>query len=229
MLLSLAIWVPIAAGLLVLGLAVLAGVVLHQVALAAGWAGNPVAIGIAAGVGVLGLGIVISGLAGRRAGGLSFFAVVGMIASLAISSAPAGLTMPFRAGEEVHTVTDLTGTDEFQLGLGEMTVDLRDAKYAQTPTKPDVVTATMGVGQLNITVPDGVAVQVNTKARLGEVNAVGAATTSPSMSPNDSMPGMTGAGTNVVETMTFGPVDKAPEIVVDAEVGMGEIVVRSAS
>ena len=76
------------AGLLVLGLALVSGVVLHQVATTAGWAGNPVAIGIAAGVGVLGLAIVIAGLAGRRAGGLAFFAVVGMIAAIATTAAP---------------------------------------------------------------------------------------------------------------------------------------------
>ncbi len=148
-----------AGGLLVLGLALVSGVAMHQVATTEGWAGNPTAVGIAAGVGVLGLAIVIGGLAGRRAGGLAFFAVVGMIAAVATTAAPTGLTQPFQVGDPRHVVTTLTGDTDFQLGLGEMTVDLSGATdYAKTPARPDVVTATMGVGQLTIVVPDGVAV-----------------------------------------------------------------------
>ena len=36
-------------------------------------------------------------------------------------------------------------------------------------------------------------------------------------------------GTDISETLTFGPKDAPTEIVVDAEVGLGQIVVRSAS
>jgi hypothetical protein len=219
-----------AGGLLVLGLALVSGVVMHQVATTAGWAGNPTAIGIAAGVGVLGLAIVIGGLAGRRAGGLAFFTVVGMIAAVATTAAPAGLTRPFQVGEPQHVVTSLAGDQNFQLGLGEMTVDLSQADYRATAAKPDVVTATMGVGQLNIVVPQGVAVTVNTRARLGEIDApAGTQAPGSSMRTADDPSRVVTGGPDVAETLTFGPKGAQPEIVVDAELGLGQILVRSAS
>ncbi len=36
-------------------------------------------------------------------------------------------------------------------------------------------------------------------------------------------------GAGISETLTFGPAGVPPEIVVDAELGLGQIVVRSAS
>ncbi|GAA2163779.1 PspC domain-containing protein [Humibacillus xanthopallidus] len=219
-----------AGGLLVLGLALVSGVVMHQVATTAGWAGNPTAIGIAAGVGVLGLAIVIGGLAGRRAGGLAFFAVVGMAAAIATTAAPAGLTRPFQVGDPKHVVTSMAGDQNFQLGLGEMTVDLTNAEYRATTVSPDVVTATMGVGQLTIVVPKDVAVTVNTRARLGEVDApAGSQAQGSSMREADDPTRVASGGPDIAETLTFGPKGAPPEIVVDAELGMGQIVVRSAS
>jgi len=219
-----------AGGLLVLGLALVSGVVLHQVAIAAEWDGNPTAIGIAAGVGVLGLAIVIGGLAGRRAGGLAFFTVVGMAAAIATTAAPSGLTQPFQAGDPKHVVTSLAEEPNFQLGLGEMTVDLTNADYAATPARRDVVTATMGVGQLDIIVPKDVAVTVNTRARLGEVDApAGSQAPGSSMSETDDPTRVANGGPDIAETLTFGPKGVPPEIVVDAEIGIGQIVVRSAS
>ena len=220
-----------AGGLLVLGLALLSSVAMHQVASTAGWPGNPTAVGIAAGVGVLGLAILIGGLAGRRAGGLAFFAVVGMIAAVATTAAPTGLTQPFQVGDPRHVVTTLTGDTDFQLGLGEMTVDLSGATdYAKTPARPDVVTATLGVGQLTIVVPDGVAVRVNANARLGELDApAGSVAPGSTMESADDLSRVQHGGADISETLTFGPTGVPPEIVVDAELGLGQILVRSAS
>ena len=220
-----------AGGLLVLGLALVSGVAAHQVATAAGWAGNPTAIGIAAAVGVLGLAIVIAGLAGRRAGGLAFFTIIGMAAAIATTAAPTGLTQPFQAGDQKHVVTTLAGDTNFQLGLGQMTVDLSSATdYAKTPASPDVVTATMGVGQLTIVVPKDVPVTVNARARLGEVDAPAGTTASGSTMRMMDDPSRVGrGGPDIAETLTLGPKGVPAEIVVDAELGMGQILVRSAS
>ena len=220
-----------AGGLLVLGLALVSGVLLNQIAVTAGWTGNATAVAIAAGVGVIGLAIVIAGLAGRRAGGLAFFAVVGMIAAIVTTAAPTGLTQPYRVGDPKHVVTTLTGDTDFQLGLGEMTVDLSAAKdYSQTSARPDVVSATMGVGELTIVVPDGVAVTVNAEARLGEIDAPAAAVAPGSrMQSADDLSRMQHGGAGISETLTFGPRGVPPEIVVDAELGLGQIIVRSAS
>ena len=100
-----------AGGLLVLGLAIVTGVVMSTIAQAAGWSGHHVAIGIASGVGMLGLGILVAGIAGRRSGGLAFFAVTGMIAAAATTAAPVGLSQPWQAGRpQLHRHLDDAGT-----------------------------------------------------------------------------------------------------------------------
>ncbi|MCU1536537.1 MAG: PspC domain protein [Humibacillus sp.] len=221
--------IPFAPGLLALGLALITGVVAHQVALAAAWPGSAVAVGIAASVGVLGLVIVVAGLAGRRAGTLSFIAVVGMVAALAVTAAPSGLTRPFTAGESRHEVRSLAGADDYQLSLGEMVVDLTMADVAATPANPDVVTATVGAGQLDIVVPQGVGVTVNAHARVGEVTAPSGTVSSGPMAPMMSEGRSTRGGTDVSATFTFGPADATQRLTVDAEVGLGQINVRTAS
>jgi phage shock protein PspC (stress-responsive transcriptional regulator) len=217
-----------AGGMLALGVALVAGVTLHQIAVVASWPGSALAVGIAAGVGVLGLVIVVAGLLGRRPGALSFVTVVGMLAALAVTSAPAGLTRPFEVGDARHVVTTLADDRDFQLGLGDMVVDLTSVEAASTATSPDVVTATVGVGQLDITVPKGVSVAVHTHAGMGEITA-------PSTSVSGTTPQESGGsrmhrgGTDVSASLTFGPATAAPQIVVEARVGLGQINVRSAS
>ena len=88
----------------------------------------------------------------------------------------------------------------------------------------------MGVGQLTIVVPDGVAVTVNASARLGELDApAGSVAPGSTMQSADDMSRVQHGGADISETLTFGPTGVPPEIVVDAELGLGQIVVRSAS
>lgn len=216
-----------AGGLLVLGLAIVTAVVIASVAQAADWPGNHVAVGIASGVGVLGLGMLVAGIAGRRAGGLPFFAVIGMLAAAATSAAPAGLSQPWQVGETNHKVVSMTPAPQFELGLGQMTVDLTKADYATT-RGGDTVTATMGAGELTVVVPDGVKVVVNAKARAGEIIATGTGVTGDGMrerGPNQ----LQYEGTSWQQTVTFGAPTQATEITVDAEVGVGQIRVTTAS
>ena len=124
-----------AGGLLVLGLAIVTGVVMSTIAQAAGWSGHHVAIGIASGLGMLGLGILVAGIAGRRSGGLAFFAVTGMIAAAATTAAPVGLSQPWQAGDRSYTVTSMTPAPAFELGLGQMRVDLSGADWQRRPAR----------------------------------------------------------------------------------------------
>jgi len=216
-----------AGGLLVLGLAIVVGVVMSSVAQAAGWPGNHAAVGIASGLGVLGLGIFVAGIAGRRAGGLAFFAVTGMIAAAATTAAPMGLSQPWQAGDRSYTVTSMTPAPAFELGLGQMKVDLRDANWKGT-TGTDTVTTTMGVGELDLVVPEGVNVVVNTRARAGEIIATGPGVAGEGMrrvGPDQ----LQHEGTGWTQTVTFGDTTKTPEIVVDAELGVGQIKITTAS
>ncbi len=218
-----------AGGLLVLGLAIVTGVVMSTIAQAAGWSGHHVAIGIASGLGILGLAILVAGIAGRRSGGLAFFAVTGMIAAAATTAAPVGLSQPWQAGDRSYTVTSMTPAPAFELGLGQMRVDLSASDWKATPGQ-DTVTATMGVGELDLVVPEGVSVVVNAKARAGEIIATGPSVAGEGMrrlGPDQ----LQHDGTGWQQQVTFGPSASRPEIVVDAEVGVGQIKIttRSAS
>ncbi|MEW1954805.1 PspC domain-containing protein [Terrabacter sp. NPDC080008] len=222
--------VGFAGGLLLLGLSILTAVVVSSVAQAAGWSGSHVAVGLASGVGVLGLGILVAGLAGRRAGGLAFFAVVGMIAAAAATATPAGVSQPWQVGDQTHQVTSLTPSPSFELGVGQMQVDLTKADYRATPGT-DYVTAKAALGQIDLVVPKGVRVTVNATGRAGALHATG--TTQGDVDWQSGQtgmgPGMRNGGMSWSKTVQYGPQSGQPEIVVDAEIGVGEIHVRSAS
>lgn len=207
-----------AAGLLVLGAAILAAVGASRAAETAAWSGSHVGTGIAAGLGVLGLAIVVAGIAGRRSGWLAPFALAGMATSLVLSVSPAGLTQPWSVGEHTYSPASLSGSDSYQLGVGSLRLDLSGADHTKTPGV-DRVTASVGMGDMVLTVPEGVRVTVNTRAGLGQVVAF------------DSTQGqhVTRDGGAVAETFTFGSADATEEVVVDASVGVGEITVRTGA
>lgn len=214
-----------AAGLLILGLATVVGVAVHTIASTAGWGGNHVGTALAAALGTLGLGLVTAGLAGRRSGWLAPFAIFGTVASLMTLVVPSGLNVPFEIGDQTHTVTSLAVGDRFELGIGNLGVDLAGADYTSTPAMPDVVHAAVGLGQLDLVVPKGVNVVVHATARAGELRASGV-----SEVDGDARSGSqyTYDGTGWTRTVRFG--DKgAPEIEVFAEVGLGQVNISTAS
>lgn len=209
-------------GLLVLGLACVTGAAITFYASDESWSGNPVAVGIAAGVALLGLTAVIAGLAGRRTGWISPFMWLGMIAAVVLTWLPAGLVHPFSVGERVHTVAVLDADNSYDLAVGQLTVDLSAAPYAETPTRPDPVSAALGIGELNLVIPDGVRVTVHASGRAGELVAEGA-------NEGTSTGEFRRDGTGWSETLTWGSPTAAEEIVVDAEVGLGVIRIVEAT
>lgn len=222
--------IGLAGGLLLLGLAIVTAVVMSSVAASAGWAGNHVAVGLASGVGVLGLGILLAGLAGRRAGGLAFFAVIGMVAAAAATAAPAGVTQPWQVGQRAYQVTSLTPPPSFELGAGQMRVDLTRADYRATPGT-DQVTARAAMGQIDIVVPEGVRVTVNASGRAGALHATGTTEGPVDIESGKTPmgPGMGNGGMSWQRTVQYGTGTGQPEIVVDAEVGVGQINVTTGS
>jgi phage shock protein PspC (stress-responsive transcriptional regulator) len=218
-----------AAGLLVLGAAVVTGALVSELARAQSWDGNPIAVGLAAGLGVLGLGIVGAGLAGRRAGGLAFVAVVGIFATLFASAAPRGLTQPWQVGQQTHVVTNVATAPDFQLGLGEMKVDLTNADLSGA--QPATVRATVGMGRIDLVVPEGVRVTVHATARAGALTAVGTSNGDVNVnSDTGGNPGVTGnGGIGVNETVSYGPQTGPVQLAVEAEVGLGEVHVTTGS
>ncbi|MGW5241850.1 PspC domain-containing protein [Monashia sp. NPDC004114] len=221
-----------AAGMLVLGAAVLTGALFTQLAKAGDWLGNPIAIGIAAGLGVLGLGILVAGMAGRRSGGLALFAWLGIFGAVFASAAPVGLTQPWQIGERDFAPTSASQLTDYQVTMGNLQLDLSKltkAELATTP-EPDTVKATVGLGELDIVVPKDMHVVVNSKGRAGEVVATDANT--PSIET-----GMRKTGTNEYttdgvhwqQTVSYGAENQPTDLVVDAEVGLGSIQISTAS
>ena len=205
-----------AAGLLVLGAAILTSVGVLNAAERLAWQGSHLAVAIAAGLAVLGLGIVIAGIAGRRSGWLAPFAITAMMAAVFTSVMPHGLNQPFSVGERTYQPAALTGTESYQLGMGDMRVDLTGADYKADGV--ETVKAVVGLGELNLVVPEGVRVTVNATGRAGEIVA------------NDSNEGgasTSRSGTFLDETFTYGAENAREEIVVDAEVGLGQITIQT--
>ena len=59
--------------------------------------------------------------------------------------------------------------ERFELGIGQLTVDLTELPAAVTGGEPTLVRARLGIGELVVIVPEGVAVRVEAKAGLGTV------------------------------------------------------------
>jgi hypothetical protein len=207
-----------AAGLLVLGAAILTSVGVLNAAERLAWQGSNVAVAIAAGLAVLGLGIVIAGMAGRRSGWLAPFAFVAMTAAVFTSVMPHGLTQPFSVGERTYEPAALTGTETYQLGMGEMRLDLTGADYSAEGV--ETVNAVVGMGELNLVVPEGVRLTVNASGRAGEILA---------HDSNEGGARTSRSGTILDETFTYGPETATEEIVVDAEVGLGQITIQTGA
>jgi phage shock protein PspC (stress-responsive transcriptional regulator) len=217
-----------AGGLLVLGLASVTGAVLMSLGLGSG---SHLGVPFAGALGMLGLGLVVAGLAGRRAGWLKPFAVLGIAATLLTMAMPKDLTVPFRVGDTSEVVTTLTGDDTYQVGLGQLSVDLTGAKYKDTPGT-DVVRATVGVGQLHLVVPEGVPVTVHASGRAGELLALGGDKTSSRMMQHGNTTPVTQferKGTNWSETVTYASGTGPADIEVYAEVGAGQIKITTGS
>jgi hypothetical protein len=86
----------------------------------------------------------------------------------------------------------------------------------------------MGAGELNLVVPEGAKVVVNAKARAGDIIATGAGVSGQGMrerGPDQ----LEHEGANWHQRVTFGPATQADDIVVNAEVGLGQIRITTAS
>ncbi|EWT04436.1 hypothetical protein N864_13425 [Intrasporangium chromatireducens Q5-1] len=214
-----------AAGMLILGLATVAGAVVLSVADSVGWRGSHVGAAFAAALGVLGLGLVVAGLMGRKTGWLTTFAVLGIAGTLMTLVTPKGMTVPFHVGDARYTVTTLTPNAHYQNGIGNLRVDLAGADHAATPG-PDTVNVVLGLGELDLVVPQDASVVVHAKAKAGELRAAGA---------NESNTGGSGSkqftfdGTGWTETVTYGAAKDQPDLVVNAEVGAGQINITTGS
>ncbi len=166
-----------------LGLATLSIAVVVMGILAAldvtGVADVPAVVILAAPLGVLGLGLVVGAFVGR-ARWLTALAIPLLLVTALVAVIPSNLGARLGSGVGERSWTPFAVESmpaEYKLSIGSAELDLTElALPTDATTIP--VRASVGIGELLVTVPEGVRVLVNAQAGLGEVRVEGAGTRS---------------------------------------------------
>jgi phage shock protein PspC (stress-responsive transcriptional regulator) len=213
------------ATLLVGGLALAAYGAALSIHDAANWAGSDQTVALAAALAVLGLGTLVLGLLGRRAGFTGFLAVVLALVTWTSSVVP-DVTFGGGIGERTWRPSATDTAAKYRLGIGSAALDLADAP--DNPGTARQIEARVGIGELRIYIPDNLTVEVHSSVGAGDISRMGAADLGPIADPGvngDGGPvqlnGQDGRNISTVETFGTG----APDVVVDAHVGLGQILI----
>lgn len=169
----------------------------------------PVAVGAAAMLAVVALGVVLAGLTGRRSGGLA--PIAWLLAIVAVNAATIG-SVDVRSGDVTFRPTSAVQAEAgFDHGAGDVRVDLTDPaiRTGATAADPVELSASLGAGRLVITVPAGTATRVDAQVGLGSID--------------DKVNGTSDGGAGRNSTFTAG--SGAVTLVVHAKVGAGQVLV----
>lgn len=184
-------------------------------ALTHGWA-----VAVGAGAIVVGAGILLAGLLGRREGFLGFLGVVAAIGLIGAALAPS--VGPLRNAGDVtfapSTVTEAEAGSE--LSAGDHTIDLTDLSGASggSAASPVEVPVRTGAGRTIVILPADVEAQVHAKVGVGDVEARdGLQAVDGSNAPRTS-------GLGVEESIRTSAAD--PALIVTVNAGVGQIVVE---
>lgn len=158
-------------------------------------------------LGAIGLGLLAGAVWGGAAGliplGL-FTTFVLLIVSVASPAFDDGV------GErDFRPTTFADVSDHYRHGIGEMVIDLTEVDF---PPGDHDIEIDMGIGELRLIVPVDVTVEVNSSLDIGEIDVLGRI--------------QNGVGNDVVRRIEVD--DSSASVRVDAELGIGHLVVRSA-
>ncbi|HVQ18044.1 MAG TPA: PspC domain-containing protein [Actinomycetes bacterium] len=120
---------------------------------------------------VVGAGLLIGTYFGRSRG----LIVLGVFltAATAISAAAPSVDISAGIGDRTWRPMSVSEVhDSYELGIGQGTLDLRSLDVSATQA-PVPLTASVGIGELDVLVPDNVDVQVTAKVGLGEIEVAG--------------------------------------------------------
>ncbi|HWL33764.1 MAG TPA: PspC domain-containing protein [Gaiellaceae bacterium] len=165
------------------------------------------AAALAAGVAIVGVAIAVGAATQRRVGGLVVLGLLLLAAFGAAAVTPVSVSSGI--GEKVERPLVVSAVQpSYELGVGELDLDLGSVNLRPGTTSVD---ASVGVGQLLVTVPEDVAVEVDAHAGVGEVNIFGARD----------------EGVDADRTVTIpGSTPDAPVLEIEADIGFGYIEVR---
>jgi phage shock protein PspC (stress-responsive transcriptional regulator) len=164
-------------------------------------------VAFAAGVVIAGGAVAIGAMTQRRVGGLVVLGLI-LLASFGVAAATP-VSISSGAGEKTERPLSADVLQpSYELGLGALELDLRAVALPAGTTSVD---ASVGAGELVITVPEGVALEIDAHAGVGEIDIVG---------ERDD-------GIDVDRTLTLaGSEPDAPLLQLEADVGFGSIEVR---
>lgn len=169
----------------------------------------PPVVVLATGLGVLGLGLLVGTFFGRARWLLSI-----AIPLLGVTMLAAVLPSDLRLGTEIgdYTWAPTTTADtaeEFRLDIGTAFLDLTD--LVLSPTAPTDVDASVGIGTLEIVVPEGVRVLIDGSVGAGTIEIEGLPDASGTQaSVVDEVPGVIPAGAptiNLTADVSFGTLE----------------------
>ncbi|WP_265447985.1 PspC domain-containing protein [Flexivirga meconopsidis] len=199
----------------ILGISVLAGAFTAAILLGTSHGDSALQVGLAAGVAVAALALVIGGLAGRRGGALGPIASMVAVLAVVTSLVPKGMPWTGEIGDQQWRPTSVAaGTQHnFALKVGTGTIDLSRIDPAALPQNTTLHTR-VNVGQLNIVPPKGVTLQVTSDVDLGGISVRQSGNTA------------TYGGVHTKRTVTVG--DGPKTIDVQARVGVGDVEIKEA-
>jgi phage shock protein PspC (stress-responsive transcriptional regulator) len=177
------------------------------------WTGNHAAIAFAGSLAAMGLLLLVLGIAGWRAGFVSFLAVILALSAWTNTLVPTGIQASGRVGNAMWTPTSLAAGTDYHLGVGDGVLDLSKlpAQDLGTSQVPYTIPASVGLGDLKVLVPPGLSVKVVGHVGLGEIRLPGDAGNN------------TQGGSDVSRSIVMG--EGPTEVVVDAGVGVGQLTV----
>jgi phage shock protein PspC (stress-responsive transcriptional regulator) len=161
----------------------------------------PAEVVLAAGLGVVGLGLVVGAFLGRSVGLVLLAGALGLALAGTVAARPV-----IDAGVGDRTWRP-TGSADYRLGVGDATLDLRDVPLRESGTIG--IDARVDVGHLLVLVPAGARVSLDARAQLGDLLVLGDDTN----------------GRKVARHVELGP-EGAPQLRVDASVRTGQVEVR---
>jgi hypothetical protein len=118
----------------------------------------------------VGLATLAGAFRGRQHGLMAVgLALVVLLTAAAATDWDLDFPLAGGAGERTERPATLAGTAEYELTVGQLTVDLEDLQVPQGTT---TVEARVGIGELRVVAPRGVAVEVDARSGLGQVQAL---------------------------------------------------------
>ena len=193
--------------LLAIGLALIAYGSLSWLAAEYSWTGDHRVIALAGSLAAMGLLLLVLGLAGWRAGFVAFLAVVLAVSAWTSAVVPAGIDLRGQVGDATWAPTSVAADANYRLGAGDGVLNL--GGLPKDGLSEARLPAYVGLGELEVVVPEGLTVKFVGHVGLGTILLPGEAD------------GDGQGGTDVGRSVVLG--DGPTEVIVDAGVGVGQL------